>query len=998
MLQHPDYTRTRIGQATDRFHGRIWSDRAPITELTMAGPVDRIPYAEAVKLDYQPVKLGQPLGPGFATHWFHVQATVPEAWKGERVDLIWSTYSENTIWRDGQPLQGLNGHGNQIRNDAPLLDKARGGDAVELYIEQACNGPFGLRTGSGAADFAVRSPFYLETADLARFDPLAWEIYHDLRVLSELEAEQQTSDLDRSWGGRLLGELNRFLNVIDEDDPSTWSTGLPILKDLLATGTAGYTHELSAIGHAHIDTAWLWPLAETHRKCVRSFSNAVRNMEAYPSFRFSCSQAYQYDYIKREHPGLYEQIVKQVKRGQWVPVGGTWIEPDCNLPSGESLLRQFLYGQRFFEQEFGRRCTEFWNPDVFGYNGQLPQIMRLAGIQRFLTQKLSWNRFNQPLHHTFTWVGVDGSEVLAHFPPADTYNGECHIEELRRHARKYKDNDRSQHAMYLFGFGDGGGGPTRTMLETLERCRDLNGVPRCDQRTSEAFFDLLEADIQDLPRLHGELYFEYHRGTYTTQAATKRGNRKGEILLHDIELLAALAGRLGDAEYPGDALDALWKLLLLNQFHDILPGSSITQVYALTETQLAEIQDRGSVLRDQAMEALGSAVGGSATVPVNTTPFARRDVVAGPSGELVMVDCPPTGFGAAASDAPAAPTVSANPSGFILENEHLRAMIDRAGTVTSLVHKVTGRETFATPGHQLTLYDDRPTKFEAWDIDPFALETGRAVADAETVAIATQHPLRVEVTAARSLGKRSTITQTFRLDAGSPQLEVHCSVDWHESNTLLKANFPTTIRAMHATYEMQWGVVERPNHANNLIALAQFEVPGHRFADLSEHGFGLSLLSESKYGFACREHVLEMSLLRSPKNPDPQADMGSHSFAYALLPHTGDWREGTLPRAAAFNNPLHWTDRGPAEPRSLVTVDGGLVLDTIKRAEDGKGVVLRLYEPYGGRGQTTVRPAILVSKATLCNGLEDLDEAVPVADGAVTVNYTPYQVVSLYLD
>ena len=402
--------------------------------------------------------------------------------------------------------------------------RAKGGETIDLQVEMACNQKFGQWHNK---PFTTVSPFVLDKCELGAFDPQAWELHWDLWVLQNLESEmaKENSTADASWAGELLSELNRFANEFDLDDRTTWSKSHAILKKLYTHRNASRVHEVSAIGHAHIDTALA--LAASPRRIAsasRTFSTQTRYMDEYKEFKFACSQAYQYDVIKKRNPDLYNRIRREkVKTGQFIPVGGTWIEPDCNIPSGDSLVRQFLVGQTYFRKEFGIQCKEFWNPDVFGYNGQLPQIMRLAGITRFLTQKLSWNRFNKPHHHTFTWQGIDGSEVLAHFPPADTYNSEANVQELRKNAKDYKDHDRSQNSYMLFGYGDGGGGPVKRMIETSASCaKDLQGLPRTQIRTSDDFFTRLEKDITDRPRLIGELYFEYHRGTYTTQVAHRK--------------------------------------------------------------------------------------------------------------------------------------------------------------------------------------------------------------------------------------------------------------------------------------------------------------------------------------------------------------------------------------------------------------------------------------------------------------------------------------------
>ncbi|MBA2460541.1 MAG: alpha-mannosidase, partial [Actinobacteria bacterium] len=706
-----------------------------------------------------------------------------------------------------------------------------------------------------------------------------------------------------------------------------------------------------------------------------------------PEYRFACSQAQQYAWVEEQAPELWEEIIARVDAGGWVPVGGTWIEPDCNIPSGESLLRQFLHGQRFFEQKLGRRCLEFWNPDVFGYNGQLPQIMREGGVGRFLTQKLSWNRFNRPEHHTFTWQGIDGSEVLAHFPPADTYNAEATVAELRRNVADFKDHEHSRMSMLGFGHGDGGGGPTREMIETLLRARDLQGLPRTAMRSSDEFFEALEAGPGEPPTILGELYFEYHRGTYTTQARTKRGNRRCEVALHDAEFLATAAG----GEYPRAELDGLWKLLLLNQFHDILPGSSIRLVYEDAERDLAKVEAGANAICDAALASIG-------TGPVNTIGFARREVARAPDGELRVVEAPPYGPGAVVAEDLVLKQHNVSLDGLVLENAYLRVELAADGTVVSVFERSSNRETLAAPGNRLELYDDRPVAFEAWDIDPFHLETRRDSPPATSWAVVLDSPLRAEVAFERSIGEASTMRQVVRLDAGSRRLEFHTRVDWHEDGKLPKVCFPLAVRAPNATYEMQYGYAERPTHYSTSHDRARYEVPGHRFADLSEHGFGAALLTDCKYGYSCYGNELRISLLRAPKSPDPEADMGRHEFAYALLPHAGGWREaGVVAEAARFNVPLRWGESVVStQSRSFASVDDpNLVLDTIKRAEDSDALVLRLYEAHGARGTARVRVGLPFESARRANALEDAGEQLEVDGDEIVVPYRPHEIVTV---
>ena len=944
MIRHPEYTRERLAQTAQRLRAAIHPETVPPDELLVAGPVDRIPYAEAQRLEYRPAEAGERLGPLWATYWFRIGATVPAAWDGRRVELLWASRAESTLWIDGRAVQGLHGVEPSQRPDATVAWPARGGERLELEVELACNGLFGR----------LDHPPEVERCELALVDEDAWQRYFDFEVLRALEASDA---LEPGFGGYLREELNRFCTSGDDT----------ILARLLAHRNGTRVHRVSAIGHAHIDTAWLWPIAETRRKLVRTFASQTRYMDEYPEYRFACSQAQQYAWIEESEPDLWARIRAKVDAGQFVPVGGTWVEPDCNLPSGESLLRQFVHGQRFFEDRFGSRCREFWSPDAFGYCGQLPQLMRLAGIDRFLTQKLSWNKFNRPESHTFVWQGIDGSEVLGHFPPADNYNSDVSVDEVLKTSREFKDHESSGRSLLVFGFGDGGGGPTRAMLENLRRMHDLQGLPRVEPSTSDAFFSALEAEETERPTVVGELYFEYHRGVYTSQAFVKRGNRTCEQLLHDAEFVAAARGEDTAAD-----LDRLWKLLLLQQFHDILPGSSIGLVYDDVRRDFGELES-----------SLHGLIGEGDAL-VNTVGVSRREVFDGR-----MVEAQPF-----ADAQPVDAHDEVRVDGLLLENAHLRVQLAGDGRVVSVVEKDTGREALAAPGNILELYEDRPVNFDAWDIDPSHLETRRECPPADRVEVLSGGPLRAEVAFERRVGEASTLRQVVRLDAGARRLEFHTTVDWHEEHVLLKACFPLAVHAPNATYEAPFGYAERPTHYSTSWDRARYEVPGHRFADLSEHGFGAALLTDSKYGYSCFGNELRVSLLRAPKSPDPDADMGSHEFAYALYPHAGGWREGgVLAEAIRFNAPLRRTAGVGA---SFASVDDpNLVLDTIKR--DGP-LVLRLYEAHGGRGTAHVRLREPFAHARLANALEEPYADVQVADDALVLPYLPHQVLTVVVE
>jgi alpha-mannosidase len=1006
--RYAGYTRSRLAQFARRLERRIYPETASVAAIEIAGPTDRIGHAAAQDLAYTPASLGQALGPLWATYWVRVAAAIPEAWRGARVDLYWDSRSEALLRRDGVTIQGLN----IGRHTATLVQRAVAAETLSFDLEIACNRAFGADQdyGRGAPE-----PYRLAACELRRFDPEAWALFHDFDVLRQLEADREPPPeprsyggvapkivrpaLDTTWAGKLLHELNRVCNLLDPDDRTTWPAARAILDQLLAVKNGGVVHELSAIGHAHIDTAWLWPMDETWRKCQRSFANVLDLMDRYPEFKFACSQACQYEVIERLDPGLFARIREKAAAGQWIPIGGSWVEPDCNLPSGEAMSRQFLYGQRYFERTFGERCTVFWNPDVFGYAGQLPQLMREAGLTRFLTQKLSWNKFTAPPHHSFHWRGLDGSSVLTHFPPADTYNAVATVEELRYHAANYKDADRTAQALYLFGHGDGGGGPTAPMVETLRRTGDLLGVPRTATRSPNDFFDLLAKDTGDLATVEGELYFEYHRGTYTSQAEVKRLNRLCEGRLQTLDYLAVASGLAGLPVPSREAVEALWRVLLTSQFHDILPGSSIHEVYERTLPELTKLAVDVEAECRRLLDGLAAPDG--APRPLNPTSFARTEVVTAPTGELCAIAAEPYATGEVVTLHESV-QATAHADGLIrLHNGRLTAILSADGGLKSLIHHASGREALSGPANRIVLFDDTPIAFEAWDIDPFALETAREAQAATGGEIVITGPLRAEVRFERPLGKASRMTQTIRLDAGSDLLEFHTTLDWRDRRTLVKAVFPIAARAMQATYETLYGAVQRPTHANTDADLAQYEVPGHRWADLSEPGFGVSVLTDSRYGFSTFGDQIAVSLVRGPLSPDATADIGEHHFAYALYPHAGDWRDAdTTGLAARFNRPVLWTRGEPAEvlAESLAVTDTpNVVIDTIKPAEDGDGWVVRLYESSGGRCDARLTFGVEVSEAWMSNTLEDRVETLVIEDGALALSLRGFQIATVRL-
>ncbi|MDD5139815.1 MAG: alpha-mannosidase [Verrucomicrobiales bacterium] len=1006
MQKHFEITRSRLQHFADLIRARLYTKHLP-ADLEIFTASGRITFAEALRGDYRPARVGEQFGPLWSTHWFKVVLEIPQAWQGEEVHLLWDSTSEACVWEDGQPRQGLTGCRtipwadlkHPIRADYCLTKSASGSERRTLHIEMACNGLFGADGIEQPGPSEVTMGL-LRQAEIATFDRAAWRLLWDFTTITEMALHLPP---DSPRAGQALYAANRIVNICDLNKRETWPAAIAIAENFLAARNGDGQHNLSAVGHAHIDTAWLWPLAETKRKCYRTFSTALRYMEDYPEYQFVCSQAQQFAWMKELQPALYQKIKQRVQEGRFIPVGGTWIEPDCNIPSGESLVRQFLIGQRFFQKEYGATCTEFWNPDVFGYCAQLPQIMRGAGIKYFLTQKLSWNQFNKPASHTFLWEGIDGSRVLTHFPPADTYNGTCTVKELLFNVKNFKDHERANESYYLFGYGDGGGGPTTEMLERLQRVHDVDGVPRVVQRSPRDFFARCEADIKDPLVWVGELYFELHRGTYTTQARNKLHNRRCESLLHDIEALAAIAHCLSGFAYPAEELDRLWKLVLLNQFHDIIPGSSIAEVYQDSEEQYAEVLASGMKLRAQARQALCPERNGKNLAAFNTLGFPRTEVVAF-DGRLATVHVPALGYAVAAPGQPAFPPVQAVESAdaFILENQFVRATFRRDGGLVSLFDKQARREAIEPGGtaNNFVLFDDEPNKWDAWDVEVFHLEKRHAIPPAKSVRLVECDPLRATIEVEQDLSAASKLRQRISLTAVSARLDFETEVDWNEHHKFLKVEFPLNLRTEQATYEIQFGHLQRPTHFNTSWDVARFEVCAQRWADLAEPGFGVALLNDCKYGHAAQGNILRLSLLRAPKYPDPNADIGHHTFRYALLPHAGDFRSaGVIEEAARFNAPLHIsaTDTPPATASFFRTDTSAVVIDTVKKAEDSEALIVRLYEAHGSRGTVRLTSSLPIATATCCNLLEEGDTPLSWADGGVNIEFTPFQILTVKL-
>ncbi|GAB3600711.1 alpha-mannosidase [Microbacterium tumbae] len=958
MHSHTELIEARIRRFIgERLLPAIHTAPVPLRLQAWTVPGEPVPFAEAVAQEYASFAVGTPWGRAWGTVWMHVTGTVPERVEGHSAELLLDLgfspagpgfQAEGTVYRaDGSIVKAI-----EPRNAYVPLD-GEPGDPIDLYLEAAANPDVGegfrdfRPTRLGEWDTAGDEPLYvMRRADVVQRNLTVWELVQDAAVLVSLI--EQLGDTPRRAG--VLRALERMVDVIDPDDVAgTAAEGREALATVLASPASASAHRVHAVGHAHIDSAWLWPVRETQRKVARTFSNVLSLQQEDEDVVFTASSAQQYAWMKQFQPELYERMKAAIAAGRFVPAGGMWVESDTNLPGGEALARQFVRGKRFFLEEFGVEPLDVWLPDSFGYTAALPQIARAAGSRWMLTQKLSWNETNTMPHHTFWWEGLDGTRIFTHFPPVDTYNSVLSGEELARAERQFLDKGGANTSLVPFGYGDGGGGPNREMAAAAARLRSLEGSPTVTLSSPRLFFETAEAEYENPPVWTGELYLEFHRGTYTSQARTKQGNRRSEHALREAELWAAAAALRG-APYPYDELEAAWETVLLQQFHDILPGSSIAWVHREAERRYAEVLDVAERIIAQAL----ATVAGSGAVPLvaNAGPFAVGGAEA-------------SGLAVAEPGGTAVAAAVRTPRGLELSNEHLRVVLDDAGLITSLVSRASGREAIA-PGRTanlLQLHRDTPTQWDAWDIDEHYRRHVVDLTDAVSVEV-VEDPTAAVVCVIREWGA-SRITQTLTLAADARGLDIETTVDWHERQKLLKLAFPLDVHAERATSEIQFGHVHRPTHANTSWDAARFETVAHRWVHVGEPGFGVAIANDATYGHditrTARDGggaatIVRLSLLRAPLFPDPEADQGEHTFRVSIRPDAeiaDAVRDGYR-----LNLPVRaLTGAAPAAPLVTSSSDA-VVVEAVKLAEDRSGdVIVRLYEAHGGRAEGTLSTA-----------------------------------------
>ncbi len=986
-------------------------------EVPLAGftTTDQLTYDEALSRPFEPMPAGTRWGAKWEYGWFAGEVEVPEAARGRRTALRVDVGGESLIWVDG----AIAGAKDEQHHEITLASDAVPGTLYQVLIEAyAGHGPRVVHTGPtppgretvpepGEAQATVgRTTFGIWEEDV-------YQLWLDVETLFQI---REHIDPDSLRVAEIDQALRDFTMIVDFELPhaemmGTIQAARQRLKPLLECTNGSTAPQMFAFGHAHIDVAWLWPLQETERKCARTFGTQLALLAEYPEAQFLQSQPHLFRMVKTRYPALYERIRQSMAGGQFLAEGATWVEPDTNVTGGESLIRQFLHGKRFYEDEFGVECQMLWLPDVFGYSGALPQIMRGCGIRYFSTQKIFWAYHGgDPFpYNTFTWEGIDGSEVLVHLH--NDYNSRIDPAAVIGRWRERVQKDGIATRLFPFGWGDGGGGPTRDHLEFVRRQSDLEGVPKVRMASPIDFFRDQEARGWPEARYVGELYFQAHRGTYTSQARTKKGNRESELTLRAAELWGTAARTLAGFTYPFDQMDAAWKVVLLNQFHAILPGSSIQRVYEEAETAYAEVIHTATQVARQAAASLTCGSEGvtlfnplswdrTALVPLppsfNGAATAEGEVLPSQIVEgrtLVEARVPSCGWTTVLPANGCGPFSGATATSSTLENEHLRVSFDSTGAIESIFDKDAGRELAAGPCNSFRMYKDVPSAFDAWDIDSMYESTPIELREPATIEIVSEGPLVASVRISRKL-HNSVLAQEISLRRGSRQVEFHTMIDWQERHKLLKVAFPVTIHAHEAIHEIQFGHIRRPNHRSRQFDADRFEVCNHKWTALAEEGRGCAVLNDSKYGVSVSGNTISLTLLKSALAPDMAADQGAHEFSYAFYAWNGSLAESRVVREAYELNCPVATASGAAVERSLFSVDApNVIIETVKPAEDrSDDVIVRLYEAKRMTTRCTLTLSLPVISAAQTDMLENVEGELTSEGGTIALEFRPFEV------
>ena len=984
-----------------------------------------------------------------AHRWFRTSIIIPEDMDRKRVEFVVTTGREGQwdatnpqmlFYINGEIIQGIDVNHREIT----ISKCAKAGTTYDIA--------FLVYSGSVKGDLVIHT-------ELVVLDELVEKLYYDFSIPIQTARLLKKNDEENSR--KILQKLEKAANVIDLRKPYSekFYHSLKEAEEILKENFYSEINEnipmVSAIGHTHIDIAWLWTVNQTREKVLRSFSTVLRLMEQYPDYKFMSSQPILYQFVKEQEPELYEKIKERIKEGRWEVDGAMWLEADCNLTGGESLIRQIIKGERFLKKEFGKESKSLWLPDVFGYSAALPQILKRSGIPYFMTTKIAWNQYNQLPNDTFMWKGIDGTDIFVFMPTTcdydrtlglnisftdtrntTTYTGIVNPNMTLGTYKRFQNRDLTEDTLMLFGFGDGGGGPTKEMLESAERLKyGIPGIPRIKQEFEQDFFKRTYekiAHLQEMPTWNGELYFEYHRGTLTSMAKNKRNNRKNEILYEQLETMASIASQMG-VEYPREIIRHGWDILLLNQFHDIIPGTCIESVYNQTDYEYEEIQKQGQ----EALEAIVKQVSKTiktkehAIIAWNTQGYIRDDViqVKGLEGKKVknVVDeqgtyypvqktadgailfygkhLPPVGYKIFYYEEGEEEIERREWNG-TFENEEIKVRFDEKMQIVSLYEKGSKREFIkeGQVGNKLLTYEDRPMNWDNWDIDAYYKKKSYEPDWISTPEVIENGAVRMTIQISYGF-EDSILTQKIHLYKEMGRIDFETTADWKEHNVLLRVNFPVDVNTTKATYEIQFGNIERETTNNHSWDTAKFEACGHKWADLSENNTGISLINDCKYGYGIKDGNLSLTLIKAGTYPNENADIGNHEFTYSIYPHKGRWQDShTVEMAYNLNVPVITIIQEETEgqkkivPSSFIQCNKeNCFIEVIKQAEDGQGLIVRMYENKNNRENATIKIGIPIKQVFECDLLERKEREIEVQEQQFEATFKPYEIKTFYL-
>ena len=993
---------------------------------------------EAMKGQFELVEPGFTWGKTWEYCWFRGKVVLPAEAEGKRIVMDLRPDGESTLFVNGQEFGTYRAswvsQKHHFIEDNVLSTVAAAGTEYEILMETYAGHYYPESPNGGCATGPVLPGAYQDPLEEGKRRTLgvctfgiwnedAYQLWMDADTLKQVLDKLDPNSLRAA---KIAEALEKFTLVVDfEQDEAgriaSYRAGREALKPALEAKNGSTTPVFYAIGNAHIDLAWLWPMAETHRKTERTFAAQLRLLEEYPEYKYIQSQPAAYEMCRKYYPELFQRIKKAVKDGKWIAEGAMWVEPDTNMASGEALIRQLLYGKKYYKEEFGVDSQMLWLPDTFGYTAALPQILKSCGVRYLVTQKIFWsyNEGEQFPYHYFYWEGMDGSKITSFLPTSYTYRTDP--SELIS-VWENRSQKRNLDAFLLpFGYGDGGGGPARDYLEYAEREKDLEGCPKVKQENPITFFKEMEKEGGPKHTYTGELYFSAHRGTYTSQAMVKQNNRRCELSMRELEFWSTLAALKGKA-YPAEAVERLWKEVLLHQFHDILPGSSIARVYQEAEKAFHAILDESHELTEKALQSLtegenGITVGNSLGFAYETVLELPESFAAGAKtkegkeiptekiGDKVyglaelpaygMVSLVPAEEQTKAEDEVVLTQVGET---YVLENRQVKAVVDGKGEVISFVLKTSGREFAAEPLNRFHLYKDVPRLFDAWDIDSNYKEQEITAAEDVKVSVLQAGSLRsvLKVTGRIS---NSSFVQYIRLDAESTRLEFETVVDWKELHRLLKVAFPVCVFAENGINEMQFGYVERPTRRSRTYDKDRFEVCNHRYSALCDGAHGAAVLNDCKYGISMNENALELTLLRAAAAPEMHADNREHHFTYAFTAWEGSFADSDVVRQGYELNVKPVVANGTVNAFSMFGVEkNNVILESVKLAEDGSGdLILRLYESKKAAVHTALFTTLPVVQAWSCTMLEEKETELVVEDKSISLDFRAFEIKTLRL-